>query len=307
MHTPSSFNGRKISGASRRATARSSSHSRERNHRATLAGVIEGGPTRFTTTRWSLVLSAGGLAPSTVSAPAPASAQQGEAREAMAALCRQYWYPVYAFIRRRRGAEDARDLTQKFMLRLIEKGAFAQADPSRGRFRSWLLGALKHFLANEWDYEHAQSRHPARLVSLDEMAAEKRYASEPSSLLTPERLYDRAFSLCVLERAIARLGEELAREGHRARFEVVKRLLPGPELEDAAYAPLAASLGVTPNHFKKLVHDYRARFRASLNAEIADLIHPSEPSAAQAGARREAHAAVAEEREFLARALSASR
>jgi DNA-directed RNA polymerase specialized sigma24 family protein len=275
------------------------------------SSVLGGGAARFVTTRWNLVLRAALAAPGS-DPPIAADGQPlddesaRQARQALAELCGQYWYPVYAFIRRRRGAEHASDLTQKFILSLIEKNSFAQADPSRGRFRSWLLGAVKHFLSNEARYEAAARRHAGSQLSIDELVAERRYACEPRSEVTPEHLYDRAFSLCVLERAIERLGEELAARGQSRRFEVIKRLLPGPELEDGAYAPMAASLGVSPNNFKKIVFDCRARFRAILEAVIADLIevpdeHDQQPEPAAAEAKR---TCIAEEREFLARALS---
>jgi len=240
-----------------------------------------------------------------------ASAQQGvssvdavQAREALSELCRLYWYPVYAFIRRRRGADRAADLTQEFLLSLIERGSFAQADPSRGRFRSWLLGALGHFLANEARHAAAAKRNGGPHVSIDEAAAERRFASEPRTELTPERLYDRAFSLCVLESAIARLGEEMAQRGQAERFAVIKRLLPGRDLEEAAYAPLAAALGVSPNTFKKIVFDGRARFRVHLDAVIADLVGLPDASGPQTRAEHVLAGSIAEERELLMRALS---
>jgi RNA polymerase sigma-70 factor (ECF subfamily) len=235
-------------------------------------------------------------------APAPDEGSAREAREALAELCQQYWYPVYAFIRRRRNAGDASELTQKFILSLIERNSLARVDPGRGRFRSWLLGAVKHFLANQARYDAAASRNEADTVSFDELSAERRYASEPRSEVTPEHLYDRAFSLCVLEKAIGRLEQEMIARGHGQRFEVVKRLLPGLDLDDGAYAPMAASLGVSPNHFKKIVFDCRAQFRAYLNAEIAELVDVSD---ANFSATPQALTnAIAEERDALARALT---
>jgi len=262
---------------------------------------------RFTTTRWGLISRAAKIAPSESASTSREDEPPPEAmaaEQALAELCEQYWYPVYAFIRRRRTAEEALDLTQKFLLRLIEKNAWAQADPNRGRFRSWLLGALQHFLANEWDYEHAAKRDRERTMSFDPCAAERRYAAEPRSDVTPECLYDRAFSLCVLERAIARLETEFDGAGRRDRFEVLKRFLPGSALDESAQAPLAASMGVTPNHFRKLVHDARARFRILLDAEIADLLDPSVARVDPKGQPMSTRERIAQERNYLASALS---
>lgn len=257
----------------------------------------------FATTEWSLVLSAAG---------ARGADSSAEAQAALSELCERYWYPIYAYVRRWRGAEEARDLTQKFMLGLVEKNTVARADPSRGRFRTWLLASVKNFLHNENDYERAQKRDRKLEVSLDALDAERRYALEPRTSVTPERLYDRAFSLCVLHRAITRLGEDLARDGYTQRFDAVRRFLPGPDLQDSAYAPIADDIGLDVNHFKKLVHDYRARFRRRLDEEIGALVHPDlesapgpdSPSPAAAQSARDRAELVAEERRFLMQALS---
>lgn len=218
------------------------------------------GPQRFSTTRWSLVLAAG--------------AGEGEAaRTALAELCRLYWYPVYAFVRRGGKAhDDALDLTQEFFARLIERGDVASADPERGRFRSWLLGALKHFLANAWDRATAQKRDVRRLSSLDASDAETRYLHEPSDVLDPERLYHRRFALALLERTLGRLREECAARGKTDLFEQVKDLLVVGEADAATYAALAEPLGTSPGALKVSVHRLRRRYADLVREEIAETV-----------------------------------
>lgn len=215
---------------------------------------------RFSTTRWSLVLAAG--------------AGEGEAaRAALAELCRLYWYPVYAFVRRGGKAhDDALDLTQEFFARLIERGDVAAADPQRGRFRSWLLGALKHFLANAWDRATAQKRDVRKLSSLDAGDAETRYLREPAHTVDPERLYDRHFALALLDRTLVRLRDECAARGKAALFEKVKGFLVGAEDEHPAYVELADSLGMTSGNLKVSIHRLRRRYADLLRAEIADTV-----------------------------------
>lgn len=236
------------------------------------------GQRRFSTTRWSLVLAAG--------------AGEGEAaRVALAELCRLYWYPVYAFVRRGGKAhEDALDLTQEFFARLIERGDVASADQDRGRFRSWLLGALKHFLANEWDRATAQKRDVRRLSSIDAGDAETRYLREPSHAVDPEHLYHRRFALSLLERTLARLGEECATRGKADLFEQVKGLLVGDEADGATYASLAQPLATTAGALKVSVHRLRRRYGDLLRGEIAETV----------GSREE----IADEIDFLLSALS---
>ena len=158
-----------------------------------------GGRREFATTHWSLVLAAGG--------------DTRGAQPALAALCDAYWYPLYAFIRRQGLApHDAQDLTQEFFARLIEKEWLGAVQRERGRFRSWLLAALKHFLANEWDKSRARKRGGGvQFVSIDDATAESRYAQEPADLATADRLYDRRWALTLLDRVLARLREETTR------------------------------------------------------------------------------------------------
>lgn len=197
-------------------------------------------------------------------------------REALAELCRLYWDPAYGFVRRRgRNPEDATDLTQEFFTRLIERNDFARADQDKGRFRSWLLGALKHFLANEWDRETAAKRDRRREVALESPDAEGRYLREPSHDIDPEKLYHRRWAFLLLERVMGRLRDECVRDGKEVLFEKVKGLLVGPEGEDPVYRPIAEALGVPAVDFKQTVFRMRGRFGKLLRAEIAETVeHP---------------------------------
>ena len=165
------------------------------------------GAREFRTTHWSAVL----------------LARRGDtvrAEPALAELCRGYWYPLYAYVRRLgRTAEDAQDLTQEFFARLLEKNWLAEADPARGRFRSFLLAALKHFLANEWNHANRLKRGGGReFIPLDAATAEELYVLEPSDLASPELLYDRRWALTVLARAQNRLRDEMTTASQRERF-----------------------------------------------------------------------------------------
>src|SRR5262249_24764402 len=165
-------------------------------------------PWRFASTRWSLVLAAG---------------QRGspESEEALATLCAVYWYPLYAYARRQLArVEDAQDLTQAFFAQLLEKAYLQAADPGRGKFRSFLLTAFKHFLTKERDRAHAQKRGgDRRFVPLDFEAGERRYTFEPTDYSTPETLYERRWALTLLEQTLARLRQEYAGAGEEVLFD----------------------------------------------------------------------------------------
>ena len=212
---------------------------------------------RFPTTHWSRVIRAG-------DACTPA------AREALAELCASYWYPVYAFIRRQ-GHEphQAQDLTQAFFVHLLEKGILAAADPSRGRFRSFVRTACAHFLADERDRARARKRGGGRAVlSIDARDAEGRYLREPAHNLTPERLFERTWALTLLDRVLERLGGEYERAGQAAQFEQLKVVLTaGPR--SVPYATVAARLGMAEGTVQGAVHRLRKRYRAILLDEIA--------------------------------------
>jgi DNA-directed RNA polymerase specialized sigma24 family protein len=212
---------------------------------------------RFPTTRWSVVLAAGGL-------------PRGEARAALEALCAAYWFPLYAFIRGRgQPAHAAEDLTQSFFTRLIEKGVLDAVDQGKGRFRAFLLAACKDFLANHRDHEQAKKRGGGRrFVPID---AEGRLASVSAQGLTPEALFDRQWALALLERVLQQLAAEMDRTGRSALFDRLKPALLG-ESQAASYADVAGQLGMTEGAVKVAAHRLRGRYRELLRAEIAQTI-----------------------------------
>jgi RNA polymerase sigma-70 factor (ECF subfamily) len=214
----------------------------------------------FATTHWSLVQAAG---------------RQGsaDAQRALAQLCETYWYPVYAFVRRQGGdAALAQDLTQAFFCRLLEKNDLAAADRQRGRFRAFLLTAVKHFLSNERDRAMAKKRGGGqRPLSLDFDAAEGRYRREPSHDLTPERLFERRWALEVLDRTLARLRTEHIEAGKERLFEGLKGTLAG-EPTAAPLAEIAALLGTTEGALKTAAHRLRRRYRDLIRQEIAHTV-----------------------------------
>lgn len=213
----------------------------------------------FLTTRWSLVLAAGAEAP--------------ESASALAELCETYWYPLYAYVRRRGySAEDAADLTQSFFARLLEKNAVGVADPKRGRFRAFLLGSLKHFLANEWNRARAQKRGGGqRLLSIDYRAADQRFGDDPQDDLTPESAFERSWALEVLEHALGRLEEHYRTRGKQRLFaELRDTLVAGAE--PPSYREVAERLSMTEGAVKVSVHRLRQGFRDALRREIAQTV-----------------------------------
>ena len=224
------------------------------------------GPHQFATTRWTLVAAAGKTA-------------TPEARTALAELCRLYWYPLYAFVRRRGyDADEALDLTQGFFTRLIEKNDLADAKQDRGRFRSWLLASVKHFLANEWDRATAQKRGGGRAVyslDIDPDDAERRYRHEPSHTLTAERVFDRRWALTMLEQALAALKTECEAEGKSALFEALRPSLTA-DAQDESYQAVADRLGSTQGAVKIAAHRLRRRYREVLREQIAQTVRRPE-------------------------------
>ncbi|MBI2929871.1 MAG: sigma-70 family RNA polymerase sigma factor [Verrucomicrobia bacterium] len=214
----------------------------------------------FATTHWSVVLAAGDPA-------AP------RATEALEQLCRAYWYPLYAYVRRAgHSVEDAQDLTQQFFARLLEKNYFALANRERGRFRSFLLTSLKNFLANEYHRETRLKRGGGQaLVWLDSADAEQRFASEPIDADTPETLYEQRWALTLLEAALSRLREEYTASGRGPLFDLLKPYVWG-EKNAATYSEIAAQLDLTEEAVKKAVQRMRQRFRDLLRAEIAQTV-----------------------------------
>jgi RNA polymerase sigma factor (sigma-70 family) len=221
-------------------------------------------PQGFASTRWSLVLAAGrGDAP--------------EAQSALAALCQIYWYPLYAYVRRSGHlADEARDLTQEFFARLLEKHYLRAADSERGRFRSFLLTALKRFLSKERHRTRAFKRGGGRSVlSLDFEQGESRFLLEPATDVTAETIYERRWALALLDRAMARLRDEFERAEKREDFERLKVFLTG-EAAALSYRDVAAATGTTEGAVKVAVHRLRRRFRDIVLAEIAQTVSTPE-------------------------------
>jgi RNA polymerase sigma factor (sigma-70 family) len=204
------------------------------------------------------------------------SAREAESPDSAAALetlCRTYWYPLYAYLRRQgRPSSDAQDLTQGFFARLLQKDYLQAAAREKGRFRTFLLVAFKRFLANEWDREHAQKRGGfAPVVSIDEEIAEARFAAEPSQNVAPDVLFDRQWAMTLLERAMTQLQEEYVASGRAKLFEYLQSCLAREE-SALPYAEIAARLNLTEAAVKMAVHRLRARYREILRAEIAHTV-----------------------------------
>jgi RNA polymerase sigma-70 factor (ECF subfamily) len=202
-------------------------------------------------------------------------AARGEAgthsQEALSTLCNAYWYPIYAYVRRLGHTHgEAEDLTQGFFTRLLEKHYLRDFDRERGRFRSFLLVALKHYIANERDSAQALKRGGGRtLLPLDDIVhADYRYTLEPQSDLTPDRIFERNWALTVLRRVQDQLQHDMIRQGKNAQFERLKGLLVGDDT-DVGYRALASELNTTEGALKVTVHRLRRRFRELLRAEIA--------------------------------------
>jgi RNA polymerase sigma factor (sigma-70 family) len=213
---------------------------------------------RFATTRWSIIVAA---------CEGPAT----EADAALEAFCRAYWYPLYAYIRRSgHPPADAQDLTQAFFARLLEKDWLRAALPERGRFRSFLLMALKRFLAKEWRRDVARKRGGGHsFVALDAGEAEARYAVEPA--LGPDEMFERRWALTVLERALAALAADYTAAERTAEFAALKAHLVSAR-GDIDYAATAAALGLGPGAARVAVHRLRKRFRDTLRAELAETV-----------------------------------
>ena len=196
--------------------------------------------------------------------------QSGEALEK---LCQAYWYPVYAFVRRRgHGPHEAQDLTQGFFARFLEKNYVEAADVLKGKFRTFLVTAVTRFLANEFDRAQALKRGGGTtLLSLDEESAEERYQLEPANELTPARLYDQQWAQTILQRVLGRLREEFDGDGRVGRFEQLKIFL----LEDkgaVSYAEVAARLGLSESAVKSGIWRLRQRYAELIRDEIAQTV-----------------------------------
>lgn len=214
----------------------------------------------FPKTLWTLISRAGKLTP--------------EGREALNGLCRAYWSPVYAFIRRfGNSAEDAHDLTQEFFARMLARNDLAKVDRDYGsKFRSWLRQCVKNFLKNETKKERAGTRiPPGQIESLSPGMAEERYQAEPSHNLTPESLYEYHFALSVLERAMETLRAKYAAAGNEPVFEALKGCLTN-DPHQKPYREVAVSLKKSVDAVKKAAFDLRGRYDAMLRAEVASLL-----------------------------------
>jgi RNA polymerase sigma-70 factor (ECF subfamily) len=195
------------------------------------------------------------------------------AHDALANLCQTDWYPLYAYVRRRgHSPEDAQDLTQAFFARLLERNWVGQADQQKGRFRSFLLSAMNHFLADEWDKARAQKRGGGILpVPLQFDTAETRYGHEPADNITPEQNYERRWALTLLDTVLRRLRSEYEQEGKAELFTALNPCLVGDRTAQP-YAELAVKLGISEGTVKSAVHRLRQRYRQLLRDEIAQTV-----------------------------------
>lgn len=194
-------------------------------------------------------------------------------QKALAFLCEAYWYPLYAYARRKGNRhEDARDLVQSFFANLLEKNGLAIADPDRGKFRSFLLSALKNFAAKQWRAETTQKRGGSiPHLSLDYSDGEKRYLCEPEDSLTPDKIFERKWAITILDSAMAKLADEQVAADKKNRFDLLKMYLGGDK-NRVPYADLADRLNISAGAVKVAVHRLRSRYRELLRNEIADTV-----------------------------------
>ncbi len=213
----------------------------------------------FLTTRWSVVLQA-------------ARSDTTRARAALDDLCQAYWYPLYAYVRRRGyDPQDAEDLTQGFFARILKLNSLARVGREKGKFRAFLLASMNHFLADERDRASALKRAAGRTISLDAELAENRYRSEPADKMTPEHLFERKWAMELLENVVRRLCREYEAEGRREFFMEVRFAITG-DRNAAPYAELAPRLGMTEEALRVAVHRLRRRYRQALHEEIAQTV-----------------------------------
>jgi len=217
----------------------------------------------FVTTQWSLVVAAG-------------NDNTSVARDALAALYGVYWYPLYAYVRRRgRTADDARDVVQAFFLSLLERRDFSRLARERGRFRAFLLASMKHYLANDFGRRQALKRGGGATpcaLSLD--GAEDRYAREPADPMTPEMLYERRWALTVIDQVLLTIRTEWCDQGRERVFEELRDCLLGTRAR-GGYAETAARLAMSEGAVKTAVHRLRRRFQTELQKRVAETL--SEP------------------------------
>jgi RNA polymerase sigma factor (sigma-70 family) len=216
------------------------------------------GSSQFPTTRWTLVAAA-------------VDPQRKEARSALVSLCEGYWYPLYAYIRRRGyPADQAQDLTQDFFIRVLEGRYLDRADAEKGRFRYFILTSLKFFVADEEDRQRAHKRGGGVVVPLEFSSGEDRYQREPAHDETPERIFERRWALAVLDRVVEKLRNEFVHHGRPEHFERLKVFLLGHS--DAPYAALAREMNTSEGALKVAIHRLRKRYRELFRQEIADTV-----------------------------------
>jgi RNA polymerase sigma factor (sigma-70 family) len=225
----------------------------------------------FVTTHWSVVLTAG-------------QSNTSHAQAALEKLCQTYWYPLYAYVRRRgHSVEDAQDSTQEFFSRLLAGHWVSDADRTKGRFRTFLLTALNRFLANEWDRARAKKRGGDVVsIPLDTAVAESRYCADTTTAMAADRLYDRQWAMTLLDRTLARLEAEQQRAGKAAEFDVLASALTA-ERGDIPYAAMAEKLSMNEPAVRMAVHRLRKRFREVFRDEIAQTV--SDPNEVEAEIR----------------------
>jgi RNA polymerase sigma factor (sigma-70 family) len=217
----------------------------------------------FVTTHWSVVLTAG-------------RSDTPRARAALETLCQSYWHPLYAYVRRRGySPEDAQDLTQEFFARLLEHNRVGSVNPEKGRFRSFLLACMNHFLSDEWDKARAQKRGGGKVRFLDLREAETKLDQQSAATLTPEKAYERRWAITLLEQVYQRLAQDYARQDKMALFEVLRGSLAGAG-GTAPYAELARQLSMTEGAVKVAVHRLRHRYRELLRETIAETVSTPE-------------------------------
>ena len=216
------------------------------------------GPSDFPTTRWTLVVAAG-------------DPQRKEARSALVSLCQGYWYPLYAYVRRRGyPADQAQDLTQEFFIRVLEGRYLDRAEREKGRFRAFILTSLKFFLADEGDRHRAQKRGGGNVLSLEMSSGEERYQRDPAHNETPERIFERRWALSVLDRVVDRLRAEFVQHGRLEHFNRLKVFLL--DQAEAPYAALDREMGTSEGALKVAIHRLRKRYRDLFRQEIAETV-----------------------------------
>ncbi len=223
-------------------------------------GVCVSTAGQFATTHWSVVLAA-------------RNTESPQAGQALEQLCRAYWYPLYVYVRRQgHSPEDAQDLTQEFFARFIAKEYLRKTDQSKGRFRSFLLAALKHFLADQWDRAHAQKRGgQIHFVPVDYQDAERRYREEPMTELSPDKLYAQRWASVLLEQVMAHLERDFVESGKGELFLTLRPMLIG-DSDMETYAELGAQFGLSEAAIKMKAQRLRHRYLALLRLEIAQTV-----------------------------------